>query len=237
MELNKRNLLKIIASISMLIDHVGLALFSNNFFMRYLGRFAFPIFSYQFVDSYFYTKHRKKFILRILLTAIISQVVYMMLFCTYKLNILFSFVIYAGIMWTYEWMAKYSYKWTMPFNVFILCSTYIHIYWFLEDKTLFAMDWGETGIMFMTMFYLYKKYRDSLELGIPTLINCSFLMTMICLNIKNPYYLVGSIFAMWLIDFVNRVDIKKDFKLSKYFGYVFYPAHLSVILLIKLFIS
>jgi len=41
-----RNGLKILALISMLIDHIGNYLLNNNIVYRIIGRFAFPIFAF-----------------------------------------------------------------------------------------------------------------------------------------------------------------------------------------------
>lgn len=51
--------LKLIAIISMVIDHIGYALFSNNLIMRSVGRLAFPIFTYCAMIGYFKTKDLK----------------------------------------------------------------------------------------------------------------------------------------------------------------------------------
>ena len=52
------NQLKIIAVITMTIDHIGLYLFPGNLVLRMIGRIAFPIFAFTFAEGCKYTKNR-----------------------------------------------------------------------------------------------------------------------------------------------------------------------------------
>ena len=55
------NQLKIIAMISMLIDHIGVAMFPNVMILRIIGRLAFPIFAYMIAEGCFYTKNKARY--------------------------------------------------------------------------------------------------------------------------------------------------------------------------------
>jgi len=70
--------LKIIAIITMFIDHVGYAIFGKFSFFNYIGRIAFPIFAFQISEGYSHTKDLKKYFLRLFIFAIISQVPFML---------------------------------------------------------------------------------------------------------------------------------------------------------------
>jgi len=69
--------LKLIAIISMTIDHTG-AVFSDYtpFVLRNIGRMAFPIYAFLIAQGARYTKNIEKFMLRLFLFALISQVPY-----------------------------------------------------------------------------------------------------------------------------------------------------------------
>lgn len=54
------NQLKIIAMITMLIDHIGVNLFPSVTIMRVIGRLSFPIFAYMIAEGCRYTRDRKK---------------------------------------------------------------------------------------------------------------------------------------------------------------------------------
>ena len=75
--------LKIIAIISMVFDHVGDACIKHLSAMNLIGRLAFPIFAFQISEGYYHTKNLKKYFLRLFLFALISQIPFMLFMSTY----------------------------------------------------------------------------------------------------------------------------------------------------------
>jgi hypothetical protein len=65
--------LKIIALVSMLIDHTGVALFPQLAWMRYVGRLAFPIYCYLLTEGALHTRDIRKYIFRLLVFAAVSE--------------------------------------------------------------------------------------------------------------------------------------------------------------------
>ena len=53
--------LKMIAIITMLIDHVGHVIFPEIAILRIIGRFSFPIFCFLLVEGFFHTSNVKKY--------------------------------------------------------------------------------------------------------------------------------------------------------------------------------
>ena len=70
------NQLKIIAIISMFIDHFGHQLFPQILVFRIIGRIALPIFAYMIAEGCFYTKNRLKYLLHLLVLGLCCQVVF-----------------------------------------------------------------------------------------------------------------------------------------------------------------
>lgn len=68
--------LKLIAAISMFIDHMGLLLFPQYRIFRIIGRLAFPIYAYCIAEGFRYTRNRRLYFLRIFLLGLVCQVVY-----------------------------------------------------------------------------------------------------------------------------------------------------------------
>ncbi len=76
--ISKRNdVLKLIAIITMFIDHVGALIYTDLRFLRMIGRISFPIFAYMLAMGFIHTSNRKKYGLRLFLFALISQPAYM----------------------------------------------------------------------------------------------------------------------------------------------------------------
>ena len=82
--------LKLIAFVTMTIDHIGAVFFPEVIVLRIIGRIAFPLFAYCLVVGYFYTRDVKKYLGRIFLLALFSQPFYMPLFYPETISILFS---------------------------------------------------------------------------------------------------------------------------------------------------
>ena len=66
--------LHIIAMIFMLCDHLWATLIPGNQWLTCLGRLAFPMFAYMTVEGYFHTSNLKRYVLRLLLLAVISEI-------------------------------------------------------------------------------------------------------------------------------------------------------------------
>lgn len=87
--------IKIIAIISMLIDHSGDALIGYSTPLNFIGRIAFPLFCFQLVNGYAHTHDVKKYCLRLGLFALISQIPFGIMIYNYSgsklaLNVFFT---------------------------------------------------------------------------------------------------------------------------------------------------
>ena len=74
------NFLKIIAIITMTLDHVGKIIFPEIIILQIIGRVAFPVFAYCIVVGCLRTKDFKKYFLRLIIPAFIYQFVFFCLF-------------------------------------------------------------------------------------------------------------------------------------------------------------
>ena len=103
--------LKIIACITMFIDHLGYAIFHKMSYFNYIGRLAFPIFAYQIGEGYVHTKNIKLYFFRLGLFAIVSQIPYMLfhsiISANFSLNIFFTLFLGLLCIYIYE---KFPFK-------------------------------------------------------------------------------------------------------------------------------
>ena len=88
-------IIKIIAIISMLFDHTNDVFIGHLSVLNLIGRIAFPLFSFQLVVGYTYTHNIKKYISRMFIFALISQIPYSIFIHIYEgtyfeLNIFFT---------------------------------------------------------------------------------------------------------------------------------------------------
>ena len=81
--------IKLLAAISMLIDHIGAVFFPGIAIFRIIGRISFPLFVVLLVDGEKYTRNAKQYGLRLLLLGLVSQPIYQLVFEATQRNILF----------------------------------------------------------------------------------------------------------------------------------------------------
>lgn len=104
--------LKIIAYITMFIDHLGYVVNNGKFsYFNFIGRLAFPIFAFQISEGYIHTKNLKKYFFRLLLFALVSQIPFILFVSTvtksFSLNVFFTLLLGLLAIFVYE---KVQYK-------------------------------------------------------------------------------------------------------------------------------
>ena len=192
--------LKVIACITMFIDHIGYAIYGKLSWCNYIGRIAFPIFAYQITEGYAHTKSLKKYFLRLLVFAIVSQIPFMLFHSIisrdFGLNIFFTLLL--GLLSIFLFEKLPSKLLSIPF-IALLCA-------FAEITN---MDYGYWGVLLIFVFYLCKNNK-----------------ILLTISFYGYIYLMLCTFASIVpILFYNQKQGRK----IKYFLYVFYPAHLLVI--------
>lgn len=97
--------LHILAMLLMLMDHLWATVMVGQNWMTCVGRLAFPIFAFMCVEAYFHTKNLKKYLLRLLIFALLSEIPFDLMyggtvFYPYHQNVLWTFLLgLLGIHW------------------------------------------------------------------------------------------------------------------------------------------
>ena len=148
--------LKIIACVTMFIDHIGYTIFGKITWLNYIGRIAFPIFAYQIVEGYTHTKDLKKYFLRLLVFAIISQVPFMLFSSIiterFGLNVIFTLSLGLLCIWIWEKL-----PWKAVSVYIILMASII--------AEVSNMDYGYWGVLLIFVFYLCKNNKVATFVG------------------------------------------------------------------------
>ena len=142
------DLLKLIAIVAMLIDHIGGAFFPEVGIFRWIGRLAFPIFCYCLTVGLLYTRDVKKYLLRLGVFALVSQPFYILAFHP------------VG-----EFAANLT-NWNIFFTLFLSLLAMAGLKerkWWLFALALFTVSWWNfdysgTGIQLMLIFYLCRNH-------------------------------------------------------------------------------
>ena len=207
--------LKVIAIITMIIDHVGAVIFKEYDIFRIIGRISFPIFCFLLVEGYFYTRNVYKYLGRLILFAVISEPLYDRLFYgkwlyASKGNVFITLSLGLIFMIISEKFHSILEKYIV-FIVFLIMGTYI------------PMDYGMNGIAMIGGFYLFRT-KKTISIIYQGLIN------ILVMGGLQAYGLIGAT----LTTFYNN---KKGCSKFKYLFYILYPLHLAILLLIILFVK
>ncbi|MFA6860577.1 MAG: TraX family protein [Clostridia bacterium] len=236
--MNKSNLLnqttfKFIAVLSMLIDHIGLVFFSEIIIFRIIGRFAFPIFAFLIARGYSKTKNKIKYLLRIFLFGVISIYPYYLIFKTLNPNILFTFALSILLMLTFEIINKSSFKLAKLDKFFRAITIFAVITIFVIVSELLCFEYGFLGVLLPFIFWELKENNSEKYI---IFIALTFLYCIFCLvqgYLSCAYIQCYSLLAIPLIALTGSNQGKKTFK---WFFYIFYPLHLTLLYLLTLIV-
>ena len=220
--------LKIIATISMVMDHICAVLFRYNasaLMIRYtVGRIAFPVFAYMLVEGFIYTRSRAKYARNILITALITEPFYDLalhgsLWYPENQNICFTLLLGLIMLCVLE---KASLK--MAYMAATVSATVQLgiIVAFCAGFYLLRLDYDiSAGIIFVVFYYLRKRQNYQKVIAG----NAVFAAVM---------QLPGALLAIVPLLLYNEKRGKMP-KGGKFVFYVVYPLQFVVLLVVKCF--
>ena len=68
-----QGLIKLVAILTMMVDHMGVVFFPGQLWLRVVGRIAFPLFCFMLVEGFFHTKNKWRYLYRLVIFALISE--------------------------------------------------------------------------------------------------------------------------------------------------------------------
>ena len=237
MELEKkgldRNFIKCIGMFTMLLNHIAHTFLTPETLLYNVcigvGYFTAITMCYFLVEGYEYTRSKKKYALRLLVFGLLSQVPFMLLFQIPALNMLFSLLICFGMLCILDNLQGKWYRELLIVLLFIVS---------------FFSDWPLMAPAFTLLFRWSNKNRKKLMLsyGISIVIFCfltgpTYLFTesfwgAILHTALDALALVAS--AVVILFFYNGKKSTAAPKFFKWFFYLFYPVHLTVLYVLTL---
>ncbi|MFW5799636.1 MAG: TraX family protein [Spirochaetota bacterium] len=213
----RNDIVKIIAMITMFIDHLGYHIFPyylNEYYIifRIVGRLAYPIFAYYLAIGFQRTSNLKNYILRMFIFALITQIpFYYFTGQLLYLNVMFTFTL--GLMMLYFYERK-----NMLWIVFLILAQVLNT------------DYGAYGLAVILVFYLHGE---------------DFRQSLLYFSLVTGLYVIMNIIGTLYISFIHFIQLFSIFsipiifasyplkiRINKFIGYGFYPGHITLIVLI-----
>ena len=229
--------LKMIAVVTMLIDHIGAAILEGGLAEKYnsqtlwlldqvlrdIGRLAFPLFCFFRVEGFHYTHDRKKCALRLTIFAVLSEVPFDMALNQSVLELSYNnvfFTLFLGllvIMAADRVMEHFSSDKMISEIGRMILLVVIGMVGCVLASYVFSCDYGASGVIAIYIMYLLRSKR---ELG--------FAFAVISLGMLSGSLELLALLMLIPLHFYNGTRGKQH----KYFFYAFYPLHLLLLALI-----
>ena len=232
--------LHIIAMVFMLCDHLWATVVPGNDWLTDIGRIAFPMFAFMIVEGYFHTKSLKKYVGRLFVFALISEIPFNLvmgssLFYPLHQNVLWTFLIGVLLIYLNEKAKKTGKLWLR----LITGIGTVGLAFILGLVTF--VDYNYAGVLTVLVFYFFRGRKW-----------WNFAGQLLCLYYLNVEVLSGFYYEVNV--FGNTVHIvRQGFallglipiwlyrgkqgpynKMIKNVYYWFYPVHLLVLALIRM---
>lgn len=227
--------LHIMAMAFMLCDHLWGTIVPGNDWLTCIGRISFPIFAFLIVEGYFHTHNLKKYVLRLLIFAVISEIPFNLamsgrVFNPVHQNVLWSFLLSICLIHWNE-RAKTSGK---LWKTIVVAAFSVFLGYILGLITM--VDYYHAGVLTVLTFYFFRQKKW-----------WSFLGQLLCLGYINLEMLGGFGYEIQLLGetiFILRQGFallalipiwlyrgKQGYhtKGLQYFYYAFYPLHLLIL--------
>ena len=229
------------AMVFMFCDHLWVTGLCGNKWLTCVGRIAFPIFAFMIVEGYFHTHNLKKYVLRLLLLALLSELPFNLmlsgsLIYPFHQNVIWTFLISILLIWMNEKAKATGIQWKQSLTAFGIL-----ILGFLIGLVSFA-DYGFCGVFMVLAFYFFRGKSPQCLFG-------QFL-SMVCINMvllggykaaitlgsfsvsfPQQGFAVLALIPIWLYQGKQG----PHGKVVQYLNYSFYPVHMLLLALIQMF--
>lgn len=227
------NALKLIAALTMLIDHIGVILLPNVAILRVIGRLAFPIYAFMIAEGCAYTKNKLRYFLSVFLLGAACQIVYGIFDSEVYLGILITFslsilVIYALQYWKEVIFSSDGTLLRQCTATVVLVLAVAGVY-FLSRKV--QIDYGFRGAMVPVFASLVRRPKVSTAPFWEKVDNHKMRLAMLGIGLIVLSAVSGIIQAHALLSLplLLLYSGKRGKANLKYFFYIFYPLHLAAL--------
>lgn len=222
------NQLKLIAIVSMTIDHFISVIFPNYptnigiIFLHIIGRIAAPTMWFFIVEGYYHTRHFKKYISRLFLLALISHFAYNFAFGIPFIPFQTSVFNQTSVIWTLVWglialqidqseNPKLT-GWMKNLLILLICMI------------TFCADWSSPAVLAIIQI---GRHRGDFKKQMIGMVMPIAMYSLVYILFINPVYGAIQMFVVLAIPLLKLYNGNRgNGKGMKWLFYIYYPAHL-----------
>lgn len=240
--------LHIIAMLIMLCDHLWGTILSQYDWLTWIGRIAFPIFAFLTVEGAMHTSNRKKYLKRMLVFALISEIPINLMMggsviYPFHQNVLWTLIIGLLCIFAIEKLrAKTDYKCWWKVLLSLMKFLGIIILGYVIAIVTFV-DYNCYGILMIMVFYVFRGNRWWQMLGqLAGLIWVNLVLMggfMVPVDIAGRTFEISqqgmavfAIIPIWLYN--GKRGLHNKF--IQYLFYAFYPIHMLILALLNMYV-
>ena len=222
------NQLKIIAMITMIIDHLlKIGLIKQCLIFVILGRISFPIFAFCVAEGIYYTHDKKKYLINLFLFALLSEIPMDFALSggidiTHQ-NVLFTFSFAVLAVIGFEKIKKFDSKGYFLYD-------FIFLIFILTISMFCCVDYDFLGVLLVLVFYFSKKFSFLKSKIITTIA-----LILFCIVIAFPLQGFSQIYGILAVPILYLYNGQKGKKnnIIKYIFYGVYPVHFIILCFLK----
>lgn len=219
-------MLRLLALLSMLADHTGLALFPRVGVFRCVGRLAFPLYCFLLVQGYIHTHNVRAYARRLLLLAILSEIPFDLLIfgrvsCTVEQNVLFSLLLGLAAVWVVDRFISEPAKAALATLLVFMLSM------------LARVSYGWLGVALCLWFYKLRRSRVRQALCILP-IEGVYCLSLALSGVEQSWVLVSlcaMLSAVPVLLYNGKPGLRN--RLISFLFYAAYPLHIVALLIAR----
>lgn len=232
------NALKIIAAISMLIDHIGVILLPHATILRILGRLAFPVFAFMIAEGCAKTKNNLRYFLSVFLLGAACQVVYCLYDDQLYLGILITFSISILLVYALQALKKTLFggdkclgRQIVAVLIFLLLLAGVYVL-----NLYLTIDYGFWGCLLPVFASIFRAPSVNAPAFFEKLDSLSVHVISFGIGLAILACVRGGVqpYSLCAVPLLLLYSGKRGTWSMKLFFYIFYPAHLAALELLAM---
>ena len=242
MEYTKRKLplnavwLRLLALVCMLLDHLWATVVPGNWWMTCVGRLAFPIFAFQIVEGYYHTSNLKRYMRRLLVFGLISEIPFNLMLGGYWLypfhqNVMFTLLFGLLSVRALEQACQRT-DTAGKFRAGLMLLVWLGL------SAITFVDYGMYGVLMVLVFALSRRIPCSRLVQLIGMVAINvFLMEGMQVQVLQWMLPVQSFAVLALLPiWLYNGEKGTGSKVVQYGSYLFYPVHMLILGLVGYFL-